>query len=287
MANVEIFDRALRRVRRDRAARAAPDFLRAHMADELLDRLQDVRRTFTAALDLGCGDGRLADALRAQGTSVVAADAGERHARAACGIVCDEDLLGVADASMDLVVSANVLDTVNDLPGALALVRRVLKPDGLFLGAFVGAGSLPRLRAAMLAADAVRGMTTPRIHPQVDVRSAGDLLARAGLALPVADGARLDVRYPHLMALVRDLRAMGSTNLLVARDRRMIGRAGLAAALEAFGNAADADGRVTEHFEIVYVAGWGPADTQPAPARRGSAPQTLAEAMRRFPAADL
>ncbi|MEA3037777.1 MAG: hypothetical protein QOE79_290, partial [Sphingomonadales bacterium] len=161
------FDRALRRLRRDRAAASAgaADYLFRLAADDLLERLDFVSRRFERALDLGCAGGYLTARLRERGLEVVAADPGPRFAAAAKGIAIEEDRLPVGDGAFDLVVSVGTLDTVNDLPGALTLIRRSLRPDGLFLGAFPGAGSLPRLRSAMLAADAVGGGAAPRIHP--------------------------------------------------------------------------------------------------------------------------
>lgn len=277
------FDRRLRRLRRDRAATAAPaaNWLRRRMAEDIFDRLDLVRRDFRSALDLGCGDGFLADALRSRGMEVVAADPGFAFAAAAGGVQCDEDRLAFADGSFDLVVAAGTLDSVNDLPGALTLIRRALRPDGLFLGAFVGAGSLPRLKRAMIEADeAERRAASPHVHPQIDVRAAGDLLARAGFALPVADAESLVVRYPNLAGLVADLRAMGATNLLASRARRPFGRIGAAAAGGAFAAGADPDGKVPERFEIVHVSGWAPSPDQPRPARRGSGTMSLADALK-------
>lgn len=277
------FDRRLRRLRRDRSAAAGTDadYLFRRAADELLDRLGLVNRDFRRALDLGCRDGYLTRRLRERGIDVTAAEAGGRFARAAGAVLCDEDRLPFADGAFDLVVSAGALDTVNDLPGALLLIRRVLRPDGLFLAAFAGAGTLPRLRAAMLAADASEGGAAPHIHPQVDVRAAGDLLRRAGFALPVVDTESVEVRYSSFERLVADLRAMGATNLLQARSRRPVGRRGFAAALGDWQNHADADGKVTERFEILHLLGWAPSPDQPRPARRGSATASLAEALKR------
>lgn len=275
----QIFDRARRRLRRDRAARdfAAHDFLHARIADELLDRLDAVRRPFATALDLGCLDGRVGRALAARGIATIACDPGHSFAAAAGGVVADEDRLPFADASFDLVVAAGGLDTVNDLPGALALIRRCLRPDGLFLGAMTGAGSLTRLRAALLASEADRAVA--RIHPQIDVRSAGDLLARAGFALPVADGERLTLRYGALGRLLDDLRGMAATNVL-AGAVPPLSRAALMRAGAAFDAAADGDGRTAETVEIVYMLGWAPAPSQPKPAKRGSATASLAAALR-------
>jgi SAM-dependent methyltransferase len=276
------FDRTLRRQRRDRAAGrfGDADYLHRLVADDLLARLNAVTRTFERALDLGTAGGYLTAALRARGIEVVAADPGYCFSRGSGGIQCDEDRLPFADASFDLIVSLGVLDSVNDLPGSLLLIRRALKPDGLFLGAFAGAGTLPRLRSAMLAADAAEGGAAPRIHPQIDVRAAGDLLTRAGFALPVVDCHGIDVRFPYLPALVRDLRAMGATNVLASRSLRPIGRAGLGAAIADFAANADPDGKTAEHFEIIHLLGWAPAPTQPQPARRGSATVSLADALK-------
>jgi SAM-dependent methyltransferase len=278
MSAPEIFDRRRRRHRRDRAAEdfGAHDFLHARMAGELLDRLDTVQRSFTCALDLGCLDGGVGRALGALGIDVVAADPGFRFACAAGGVQCDEDRLPFADSSFDLVVACGGLDQVNDLPGALALIRRALKPDGLFLGAFVGAGSLPRLRAALLGAEE---RAVARLHPQIDVRSAGDLLARAGLAMPVADSERVTVRYESMFALLADLRGSAATSLL-ADPAPPLTRSALARAAALFQEGADPDGKVGETLEIVHLLGWAPAPDQPKPARRGSGTASLADALR-------
>jgi len=282
MEQPDIFDRVVRRLRRDRAAHSFADhgFLIDHMADELAERLGLVKRDFVSALILGSHGGRIASRFAAPGRGIVAADAGFAFARAGGGVQCDEDRLPFADGSFDLVVSIGVLDTVNDLPGALTLIRRILRPDGLFLGALLGAGSLAWLKSALLAADsAASGGVMPRIHPQIDVRAAGDLLSRAGFALPVADGESLKVGYGDPLALMRDLRGMAATNILSQRARTAPGHAWLAEILAAFAADADDDGRLRESFEIVYLTGWSPAPDQPRPAKRGSATRSLTEAL--------
>lgn len=278
MSAPEIFDRRRRRVRRDRAASgfSAHSFLHARMADELLDRLDAVQRPFTRALDLGCMDGTVGRALRERGLQVVSADSGRRFARAAEGVQCDEDRLPFADCSFDLVVACGGLDQVNDIPGALLLIRRVLRPDGLFMGAFLGAGSLPRLRAALLDSE---DRAVARLHPQIDVRSAGDLLARAGFTLPVADGERVTVRYASLFALLADLRGSGAASLLAGAAPPLT-RTALARAAARFGVDAEADGKTGEVVEIVHLLGWSPAPDQPQPARRGSGTVSLADVLR-------
>ncbi|HYG30265.1 MAG TPA: methyltransferase domain-containing protein [Allosphingosinicella sp.] len=276
----EPFDRRLRRLRRARAAKGAAeaDYLLRHAADELIERLQSVRRKFDRALVLGCVEASLAARLEEEGMSVVSADPGATPV----DVRADEDRLPFAEGAFDLILSVGALDSVNDLPGALALIRRALRPDGLFLGAFAGAGSLPALRRAMQAAEeAERLPASPRIHPQIDLRAAGDLLARAGLALPVADGETLTVRFPSLLRLIADLRAVGATNMLASRSRRPLGRPGLAAAMAAFAAEADPDGKTPERFDIIYLTGWAPSPDQPRPAPRGSATASLAEALKR------
>ena len=280
-----LFDSALRRVRRDRAARlgrAGDNPLLQRITEDLLDRLSMVSRTFERALDLGCGQGLLTRALRDTGIEVTSFDVSTGFAAKAGGISGEEDALPFAPSSFDLVVSAGVLDSVNDLPGTLVQVRRALRPAGLFLAAFVGAGSLPRLKRAMQAADEAQGRpASAHVHPQIDVRAAGDLLSRAGFALPVADVETLNVRYTGLPQLVGDLRELAWTNILAARSRRPLGRLGYAAAQAAFADGADPDGRVTERFEIIHVSGWAPSPDQPRPARRGSATASLAAALQR------
>jgi SAM-dependent methyltransferase len=277
VSDSEIFSRARRRLRRDRFAHDHPrfSFLRDHMVEGVTERLEAVKRRFGDVLDLGsfAGDFQL------PGARIARMDPGFRFARLSGGVQADEDRLPFADASFDLVVSTGVLDQVNDVPGALVLARRVLRPDGLFLGAFLGAGTLSTLRACLMVAEAERPVA--RFHPQIDVRSGGDLLARAGFALPVADVETLTVRYGSLGSLLGDLRGMAATNLLPGA--MPLSRATLAAAAQAFAARADGDGRTAERFEIVYLTGWAPDPSQPKPARRGSATASLADALKQKP----
>lgn len=242
------------------------------MLDGILDRLSSVKRTFGEVLDLGAFDA----CLDIPGARIARADAGHVFARTGGGVQADEDRLPFADASFDLVVSAGVLDQVNDLPGALTLARRALRPDGLFLAAFVGAGSLPKLRAAFRVAEGDR--PAARLHPQVDVRSAGDLLMRVGFALPVADVETLDIRYSSLAREIDDLRGMAASNILI--DRTPMTRATLAKIATAFAEMTDPNGRTSERIEIIYLTGWAPDASQPQPARRGSGTASLADALK-------
>jgi NADH dehydrogenase [ubiquinone] 1 alpha subcomplex assembly factor 5 len=256
------FDAALGRLRRARAGTGKEDalFLHRRAAEELLDRLDLVARPFARVLELSA-DPWLGARLEERGLEVVR--------------VTEEALPALDPAAFDLALSVGLLDTINDLPGVLALLRRALKPDGLFLGAFAGAGSLPRLRQAMRAGEAAEGRDpSPRIHPQIDVRAAGDLLTRAGFALPVADREVVEVRYAALSRLVADLRLMGATNILTQRAPVPFTRLGLAAAAADFGTG------TVERFELVFLSGWAPAPSQPVPARRGSGTASLAEALK-------
>ncbi len=283
MPSPEIFDRPARRRRRDRAAAdyAEHDFLRAAMLDGIADRLDAVTRTFHDVLDLGCFDASFAPP---PGARVARFDPGFAFARAAAAadgvqggaVQGDEDRLPFADGAFDLVVAAGTLDSVGDLPGALTLIRRVLRPDGLFLGAFVGGNSLSTLRAVLREAEGERPVA--RVHPQVDLRSAGDLLMRAGLTLPVADSEQLTVRYGGFGRLLDDLRGMAAGNVLASRHplRRDV----LARAAAAFAARAAADGRTAERFDLIFLTAWSPSPDQPKPARRGSAGASLAAALR-------
>lgn len=274
-----LFDRDLRRMRRDRAARSRLDpFLHQHAFAELIDRLRDVRRSFDHALLIGCAAPGWPSEVRSIARRVTVSDPSPLLATQCAGVVADEDRLPFADASFDLAVAVGTLDGLDDLPGALALVRRVLRPDGLLLAAMAGANGLPRLRRAMLAADAVAGGAAPRLHPGLDLRTAGDLLGRAGFALPVADTEALDVSYAGLPSLLADLRAHGATNILARRPRSPLTRQAFAAAQADFVDG-NASGRTIEKFEILYLSGWAPAPDQPRPARRGSGVHSLADAL--------
>jgi NADH dehydrogenase [ubiquinone] 1 alpha subcomplex assembly factor 5 len=279
-----VFDRAqLRRQRRRAAAGfAGHDFLFRELALRLLDRLADIRREFPLAVDLSPQAGFL-EALRQQADPRLG---GIRHMIAAApgmagaaDIVCDEEALPFARASLDLVLSCMGLHWVNDLPGALLQIRDALKEDGLFLGVLLGGETLSELRQCLMEAElAETGGASPRISPMVGLRDAAGLLQRAGFALPVADAETLSVTYPDALALMRELRGMGEGNALAARARRPIGRrvVGRAAALyaERFGAAG---GRVVATFQAIFLTGWAPAASQQQPARRGSGEVNLAE----------
>lgn len=261
------------------------DFLHAEVAERLIDRLDVVRREFPVALDLGARDGALGRALAARpGTRrVIAAEPALAFLVRTPGlrVAADPELPPFAEASFDLVASNLALHWAGDLPGALAQLRRILKPDGLLLAALFGGDTLVELRTALFEAElAEEGGVSPRVSPSIALADAAALLQRAGFALPVADSERITVSYPDMLALLRDLRGMGETNALAAR-RRFLRRATLARAAlvyaERFGDAA---GRIPATFEVLFLCGWAPHASQPQPLRRGSATARLADALK-------
>jgi SAM-dependent methyltransferase len=180
----------------------------------------------------------------------------------------------------DLALGLYSLQAVNDLPGALAQLRQALKPDGLFLGALLGGGTLKELRESLAHGESLtRGGISPRVSPFAHVRELGALLSRAGFALPVADVERLTVRYGDFFALARDLRAHGFTNVMAERSREPMRRDTLAAALAHYVAVHGTSGRLTATFETVFLTGWTPHDSQQQPLRRGSAKARLADAL--------
>lgn len=275
-----VFDRRLVRARLARArARGFADFLVAHAAGELEDRLAAVLRDFPTIVDLGTPTPHLARALaRRPGTTRVLRLAPLPEAGA---VAADEEALPLAAESANAVVSVLALHAVNDLPGTLIQARRALAPDGLLAVCLLGGSSLFELRQSFAAAEAeTTGGVSPRVAPFVDVRDLGGLAQRAGLALPVIDADPLVVRYDDVFGLMRDLRAMGLANALVARRRAPLTRATVLRLAEIYRERyADPDGRVRATFELVWLTGWAPHESQQKPLRPGSARARLADAL--------
>lgn len=274
-----IFDRRLLGFRQRRAlARGAPDFLLVRAADDLLDRLLTVKRDFPRSLDLGAPGEHFSQAIVASGRS-----APLRASRLGGDVIADEEALPFAPASFDLIVSGMSLQWVNDLPGVFSQVRRVLAPDGLFLACLPGGASLVELRVALAQAEEeIAGGASPRVSPFVDVRDMGALLQRAGFALPVSDVDSFTLRYDSVMALMADLRAMGAANVLVKRASRPLRRDVVARTAQIYADRfSDPDGRVRASFEIVWISGWAPHESQQKPAKRGSATLRLEDAIKK------
>lgn len=256
-----LFDPRLRALRRDRAFRTGRAlFLYERAFDDILDRLSLIARRFDRALLIGCPDPGWKDRLSQKVSSVDVIDPGPLFAQAADGTSVVEDAMGLPPAHYDLCVAVGTLDSVNDLPRALLTIRSSLKPDSLFIGALAGGNMLPRLRGAMRAADQHCGIASPHIHPRIDAPSLAGLLSAAGFAIPVVDVDRARVAYSSLADLVRDLRGMGTTNILLQRSRRPLSRGAAAAAARHFASAADENGRTVEEFETLHFAAWTAAD---------------------------
>jgi SAM-dependent methyltransferase len=279
MSAPDIFDARALAARRRRAVQLGPaTFLLDRVAEDLADRLTAVKRQFEVAADIGTAGEAVRHALSGAVDKLYAFGPGER---ADVDVVTDPELLPLAPASVDLAVSALALQTVNDLPGALAQIRRALRPDGLLLAALFGSGTLNELRESFAVAesDTVGGIS-PRVAPFADLRDLGGLLQRAGLSLPVTDVDRVVVRYADPFALFADLRCMGAANPLSARRRTPLRRETLARAVEVYAERfTDPDGRLRATFEIVWISGWAPHESQQQPLRPGSAKQRLADAL--------
>lgn len=283
-----LFDRALLRARLDRAAPGfdAAGFLKARAAEDAVMRLEAILREFPVAVDLGSRNGAFSRALadsdaRAKIGLLIETDLSARMLGGRGGLVADEERLPFGDATIDLAVSTLALHWTNDLVGALIQIRRALKPDGLFVGALFGGATLTELRQALLAAeDEITGGAFPRVSPFADTVDAAGLLQRAGFALPVADKDRVKVRYAHPIALLKDLRAMGETSVLIDRSRKPLSRKVLLRAMQIYVERfAEPDGRVPATFEIITVTGWAPHERQQKPLRPGSAKMRLADAL--------
>ena len=282
-----VFDRGTLRRRRERAAHSwdRQAFLKREIAGRLVERLDDIRRTFPLALDLGCHGDEVASALgdRSSVEHLIRADLGLGFARRARGpaLVADEEALPFAAGRFDLVLSAMDLHWVNDLPGALIQIRRILKPDGLFLGAMLGGATLWQLRQALAAAESeVEGGLSPRVSPFADLRDAAGLLQRTGFALPVADSETIEVEYENALSLMRELGAMGESNLVAERRHGFTRRATLLRAAEIYGERFSLpSGRIAASFEVLFLHGWTPHESQQKPLRPGAAARRLAEAL--------
>ena len=289
MSAPRIFDAALARARLQRALRLhAPgaDFLLRRAAEDFVERLALVKREFGVAVDVATPGPHAVEALRGDrrvgfvgwaAPVLPGADGG-----AGAVFVGEPDRLALAPQSCELIVSLLALQSVNDLPGALIQIRQALKPDGLFLACLSGGDTLFELRQSLTAGEAeILAGAAPRVAPFADVRALGGLLQRAGFALPVVDLDRIVVRYDDIVALMRDLRAMGATNVLVARSRRPLRRDVLARAGQIYGERfADPDGRLRATFDLVWLSGWAPHESQQKPLRPGSARARLEDAVK-------
>lgn len=283
---VDIFDRQLVRRHRDRAATRFGefDFLFQETADRLADRLDDVLRKFPLALDLGAHGGELAQVLNGRGgiQTLLQADLSPALlARAPDGpkLAVDEEFLPFAEGCLDLVLSNLSLHWVNDLPGTLLQVRRMLRPDGLFIASLLGGDTLIELRRAWMEAEIeLEGGAGIHVSPFADVRDLGGLLQRAGFTLPVVDSETITVTYDNAFKLMADLRGMGEGNAVKNRRKTPARRATLMKMAECYHRLyAGEDGRIPATFQIITVTAWSPHESQPQPLKPGSATANLAD----------
>jgi len=246
-------------------------FLFDRVVEDMADRLQAVTRGFSDVAEIGSPSELLRQPIADRFQSITRIDLDE------------SEMLPLNPESLDLALSALVLQFVNDLPGVLAQIRRALRPDGLLLAAMVGGDTLTELRQSFAAAEAeCEGGVSPRVAPFADLRDIGGLLQRAGLTLPVTDVDRVVVRYDSAFALMADLRGMGATNTLVERRRLPTRRATMLRMAQIYSERfADPDGRLRATFDIIWLSGWAPHDSQPKPLRPGSAKASLEAAVKR------
>jgi NADH dehydrogenase [ubiquinone] 1 alpha subcomplex assembly factor 5 len=250
-----LFDHRQRAMRRDRAARIGTEyFLYDRAFDDCLERLAEIRGEFPEVLLAGCPNPDWPQLLGDKQVAVI--DPGPMFAERARGKCADLEALPFAPDRFDLCLCIGLLDTANHLELAAAALHLILKPGGLLLGAIAGGHSLPRLRAAMLAADAVSAQASPHIHPRIEAPSLARLLSGAGFAMPVVDVDRVDIAYGSLEAMVSDLRRMGATNILTARSPRPFPRAAMRVAQLRFMEDGDC---AVEQIEILHFAAWKPA----------------------------
>ena len=262
-----------------------PDFLLRRAAEEMADRLAAVKRDFAPVLAVGAVPGLLGETMPGLGGGAQIEMASSPALLPPAGkplrLCGDEEALPFKDGSLGLVISGLTLQFANDLPGALVQIRRALKADGLFLGAVLGGQTLTELRDAFITAETEEeGGASPRVAPMADVRDYGGLMQRAGFALPVVDADIVTVTYASPLGLFRDLRGIGATNALLARRKTFLRRATLARALQIYQERyAAGGGRIKASFEIIYLAGWAPHDSQQKPLKPGSAAARLADAL--------
>ncbi len=268
-----LFDRALLRRRQDRALRGGPaTFLLERVAEDMGERLHAVLREFKNAADIGTPGDQVRSVLIGRVGQFARIDLPET----------ESEPLPLLPEQLDLAISGLAFQFVNDLPGVLAQIRRALRADGLLLAAMIGGDTLTELRQSFAAAEAeLEGGVSPRVAPSADLRDVGSLLQRAGFALPVTDVDRIVVRYDSAFALMADLRRMGATNILVERRRAPTRRATMLRMAQIYRDRfADADGRIRATFDVIWLSGWAPHESQQKPLQPGSAKASLADAVR-------
>uniref|UniRef100_A0A667XQM2 Arginine-hydroxylase NDUFAF5, mitochondrial n=1 Tax=Myripristis murdjan TaxID=586833 RepID=A0A667XQM2_9TELE len=281
---MNIFDRRMKRQQRSWAASLQDsskyDYLREEVGSRVADRVYDIARTFPLALDVGCGKSHIAEHLSkdvVQRLLLTDITHSALKQRRSCEmpthcVLADEEFLPFRENTFDLVVSSMSLHWINDLPGALRQIQQVLKPDGVFIGAMVGGETLYELRCSLQLAETEReGGFSPHVSPYTAVTDLGNLLGQAGFSMLTVDIDEIQVHYPGIFEVMNDLQGMGESNCAWNRRALLHRDTMLAAAAvykEMYGNE---DGSVPATFEILYMIGWKPHESQAKPAKRGSA----------------
>lgn len=283
-SDILVFDRDLIRRKRQRALKGFGDydFLFQWSKKELSERLLDINREFGAALQIG-SRGALKTSEHQKIKHIVTCDLTPQSLTQDTDtyVQATEEFLPIANESMDLVLSNLNLHTVNDLPGTLIQIRKCLKKDGLFISSMFGGETLHELRSVLTTVELdMTGGISPRIAPFADKQQMGDLLQRGGFNLPVVDSEIITVTYDNIFKLLHDIRGMGESNAILARDKRFVSRDFfMRAAQEYQEKFAQNDGRIVASFEIIFLLGWAPHESQQKPLRPGSAEHRLADAL--------
>ncbi len=280
MSNPILFDKSLlrRRLSQLPSRKTRNAFLDEMMQEDILERLIFIEREFEkAALISPFLDLKTALNQHPKIKSLICA-APIIHSQA--NIIAEEELWPFAAQSLSLIISMHGLACMNDLPGALIQMRQSLKPDGLLLAAFLGGDSLYELRDVLLEAESViKGGAAMRVHPMVEVKEAGALLQRAGFALPVADVETYKVSYDSLFHLLHDLRSMGLTNILNEQVSSGLTKNILFKAAQIYQEkyGLEEQGKIAATFQVIWLSGWSPHESQQQPLKPGSATHKMAD----------
>lgn len=264
----DIFDADIIRTRRARGRKRDTDpFLHDRCADDAVDRILDINRTFTNALLIANTDitNRM---LAALGPKVEQ-------------VICVEHLSEVDGKDFDLIVDCLNLHTINAVPQVLTKTRNLLKPDGLYIAALFGGDTLGRLRHALYEVeDRLYGQVTPRVSPMITMQQGAKLLQSTGFAMPVTDRDLVNINYTKLSSLFEDLRRMGETNALVGRSKRPVSKRFFTELHTIYARDHSTDThKLQVSFDIVWLTGWAPHKDQPKPLKPGSAKTRLADAL--------
>uniref|UniRef100_A0AAR2K5R4 Arginine-hydroxylase NDUFAF5, mitochondrial n=1 Tax=Pygocentrus nattereri TaxID=42514 RepID=A0AAR2K5R4_PYGNA len=281
---MNVFDRNMKRRQKKWASSLQEhnkyDYLRDEVGSRVADRIYDIARTFPLALDVGCGKSHIAEHLSKVGLPLFCVSQRQKKESEMpthC-VMADEEFLPFRENTFDLVVSSLSMHWINDLPGALRQIHQVLKPDGVFIGAMVGGETLYELRCSLQLAELEReGGFSPHISPYTAVTDLGNLLGQAGFNMLTVDVDEIQVHYPGMLDVMCDLQGMGESNCVWNRKSLLHRDTILAAAAvykEMYGNE---DGSVPATFEILYMIGWKPHESQVKPAKRGSATASFAD----------